>query len=89
VPDVLVRGLDPVVIENAKLAARERGISVGRLLAEAITERFSGGELPTYDDLDGLAGTWSAADLEAFEAAVAPLTAVEPELWVKPRRPRR
>jgi hypothetical protein len=89
VPDVLVRGLDPVVIENAKLAARERGISVGRLLAEAITERFSGGELPAYDDLDGLAGTWSAADLKAFEAAVAPLTAVEPELWVKRRRSRR
>jgi hypothetical protein len=88
-PDVLVRGLDPAVIENARLTARERGISVGRLLAETITERFSGGELPAYDDLDALAGTWSASDLEAFEAAVAPLSAVEPELWVKPRRTRR
>jgi hypothetical protein len=88
-PDVLVRGLAPLVIENARLTARERGISVGRLLAETITERFSGGELPTYDDLDGLAGTWTAADLKAFEVAVAPLTVVEPELWGKPGRSRR
>jgi hypothetical protein len=87
-PDVLIRGLDPAVMENAKLAARERGISVGRLLAEIISGRFAGGELPTFDDLDGLAGTWSAADLKAFEAAVAPLEAVEPDLWVKPRRRR-
>lgn len=34
-----------------------------------------------HHDLDALAGTWSEADAEAFEAGVAGSARVDPELW--------
>lgn len=84
--DILVRDVDPVVAENIKLAAKQRGISVSRLVAEVLSEQFAGDKLPRYHDLDSLAGTWSAQDLREFEAAIEPLTKVDRELWAKPRR---
>jgi hypothetical protein len=31
--------------------------------------------------LDALAGTWSQQDAESFQAAIAPLGKVDPDLW--------
>lgn len=86
--DILIRDVDPVVVENIKLAAKQRGISVSKLVAEMLSEQFAGGDLPQYHDLDDLAGTWSAQDLREFEQAIEPLTKVDPQLWVKPKRRR-
>jgi hypothetical protein len=85
-PDILVRDVDPVVIENLKLAAKQRGVSVSRLAAETLTERFAGSALPRYHDLDALAGTWSAQELREFEEAIEPLTRIDEQLWTKRRR---
>ncbi len=85
-PDILVRDVDPVVVENLKLAAKQRGVSVSRLAAETLTERFAGAVLPRYRDLDALAGTWSARDLLEFEQAIEPLTRIDEQLWTKRRR---
>lgn len=85
-PDLLIRNLDPIVAENLKLAAKQRGVSASRLAAETLTERFAGDALPRYDDLDALAGTWSAEDLREFEEAVEPLTKIDAQLWAKRRR---
>jgi hypothetical protein len=85
-PDILVRDVDPIVAENLKLAAKQRGVSVSRLAAETLTERFAGGALPRYHDLDALAGTWSAEDLREFEEAIEPLTKIDEQLWTKQRR---
>jgi hypothetical protein len=84
--DILVRDVDPIVVENIKLAAKQRGISVSRLVAEVLSEQFTGEKQPRYHDLDSLAGTWSAQDLREFETAIEPLTKVDAELWVRPRR---
>ena len=85
-PDLLIRDVDPVVVDNIKLAARQRGVSVNRLVAETLTECFAGDALPHYHDLDALAGTWSERDLREFEAAIEPLRKVDQQLWPKPRR---
>jgi hypothetical protein len=66
----------------------QRGVSVSRLAAETLTERFAGGALPRYHDLDALAGTWSAEDLRKFEEAIEPLTRIDEQLWARPRRKR-
>ena len=87
-PDILVRNVDPIVVENLKLAAKERGVSASRLAAETLTERFAGDTLPRYHDLDALAGTWSAEDLREFEEAIEPLTRIDEHLWTKRRRRR-
>jgi hypothetical protein len=84
--DILVRDVDPVVVENIKLAAKQRGISVSKLVAELLSQQFAGDELPRFHDLDSLAGTWSTHDLREFEAAIEPLTKVDAALWSKPRR---
>jgi len=83
--DVLLRDLDPVLLQNIKLAAKQRGVSVNRLVAETLAEYFAGDRMPRFDDLDALAGTWSAADLREFERAIEPLNQVDDRLW-EPRR---
>jgi hypothetical protein len=85
-PDILVRDVDPAVVENLKLAAKQRKTSVARLVAELLAEQFSREKLPRYHDLDALAGTWSAGDLREFEAAIEPLTKVDEHLWRNARR---
>jgi signal recognition particle GTPase len=35
----------------------------------------------TYDDLDALAGTWSAQQARQFEQAMSPFSEVDPALW--------
>ena len=87
-PDILVRDIDPMVVENLKLAAKQRGVSVSRLAAETLTERFAGDALPQFHDLDALAGTWSARDLREFEKAIEPLTWIDEDLWTRRRRKR-
>ena len=54
--------------------------------AETLPGCFGGAALPRYHGLDALAGTWSKADLSEFEEAIEPLTSIDHDLWIKPRR---
>jgi hypothetical protein len=65
--------------ENASLAQ-----TVIRLLLRAtgLRDPVGPGEEPRrHDDLDALAGTWSAEDAEEFERALAEQRRIEPEIW--------
>ena len=88
-----VRGIDPVNFSALKaMAAQERG-SVNALLLRLIDQGLGnvpGNQLnktlnkPTarrYDDLDALAGAWSAQDAAEFAEATAPFEAVDAALW--------
>lgn len=77
--NVLVRGLDAATLSRLRATARRRRISVNKLIVETLKREQGGSE--TYDDLDYLAGRWSKAQLEAFEAATAPFSKIDPELW--------
>ena len=65
--------------------AERRGVSVetvaGQLLQRGLEWERRRAELPTYHDLDALAGTWSAAEAAAFLHAVADFEHVDPALW--------
>ena len=77
---ISVRGPDDAQLRNLKAQARRQGVSLHRL----VLQRLSGQDGPVeraHDDLEALAGTWSAQDAEEFEAAIAPLERVDPELW--------
>lgn len=84
--DMLVRGLDPLLIQTIKREAKRRGVSVDRLVSQTLAKRFAGDPLPRFDDLDALAKTWSTADLREFERAIEPLTKVDDHLWAQPRK---
>jgi hypothetical protein len=74
VPSELSRALDE--------ERRRRGTSLNRtvldLLAQALGLRS---DAPRSNGLGALAGTWSEADLERFEQAVALTEQVDEELW--------
>jgi hypothetical protein len=65
--------------------ARRRGVSVekvaGVLLRRGLEWERHRAALPTYHDLDALAGTWSEDEAAAFLLAIADFEQVDPSLW--------
>jgi len=65
--------------------AKRQGVSVervaGQLLQRALEWERRRTALPTYHDLDALAGTWSEDEAAAFLQAVADFEHVDPALW--------
>jgi hypothetical protein len=79
-----LRGLDEPTAARLKAEARKRGVSVNTLLRTMVEEglglsRRARGR--RHDDLDHLAGSWSAADARRFGAATAAFEQVDAELW--------
>ncbi len=77
---IRVRGLEAQQLEDLKNEAQRQGISLNKLALQRLTgsgDNAAG----THDDLDALAGTWSQNEADAFNAAIAPLEQVDPELW--------
>ena len=77
---ISVRGIAAAQLEALKHQAQRQGISLNRLVLQRLSGGSSADPKP-HHDLDELAGTWSAEEGEAFEAAIAPLEQVDPELW--------
>ena len=78
-----IRGCDEYLAGILKETSRRRGISVNRLVLETLQNALIGREKKPkrYTDLDDLAGTWSPAQADAFDGAVAEFGKVEPEAW--------
>lgn len=79
-----LRGIDETVAGALKEKARREDTSVNavmlRILKESLgIEKKKRGA--TYDDLDHLAGTWSAEDAAEFENATAVFEKVDEDLW--------
>jgi hypothetical protein len=53
----------------------------GLLLQRGLEWERRRAALPTYHDLDALAGTWSEDEAAAFLQAVADFEQVDPSLW--------
>jgi hypothetical protein len=85
-PNISLRGLDSPTLSRIKSDARRRGVSVNRLIVETLQQQYSTGT-GSFDDLDALAGAWTKAEGEAFAAAVAPFSEIEPALWTAEPRP--
>ncbi len=84
-PNISVRGLEEETLAALKGLARKEGSSVNALVVRLIEQGV--GKRPgklvkrRYDDLDALAGAWSADEAVEFEAATAGSRQIEPEIW--------
>jgi hypothetical protein len=79
-PAISVRGLDEAQLNQLKEQARQQGISLNRLVLRRLTGESSEAN-NRHHDLDGLAGTWSEDESDAFSTAISPLEQIDPELW--------
>lgn len=81
---ITIRSVDPKLRAAIEREAQRRGQSLNRtvlaLLGEATGTR-STREPETFDDLDDLAGTWSASEARRFEKAMGTQRQVDQKLW--------
>ena len=78
--NLTVRGVPKGVAEALEREKRRRGSSLNQTVIELLTQALGVGS-PRTNGLEALAGTWSQADFDAFEAAVAPFEGVDAHLW--------
>jgi hypothetical protein len=83
---VTLRGVDEKTGNILTTEARRRGKSVNRTVLELLREAMGQADerglgRPTFDDLDHLAGTWSAEDAAELLAAAGEHRAVDGGLW--------
>jgi hypothetical protein len=81
--NLTVRGCDEELVRTLKRKSELRGVSVNRLINDTLREALLGsGRKPRrYDDLDSLAGNWSAAEAAEFEKNTAEFGTIDMELW--------
>lgn len=79
-----LRGIDDRISNALKEQAKKEGTSVNSLTLKLLKEKLGLEKQKRnllYDDLDHLAGTWSAEQAAAFEEAVAGFEKVDEKMW--------
>ena len=83
-----VRGVDARLQRSLQSEAKRRRRSINRTVLELLEEatglgqKTQGDKRPgRFNDLDHLAGTWTEAEADEFDAYLRHLRQVEPELW--------
>jgi len=80
-----IRGVDDQLRRALQVEARARGLSLNRcivdLLRQATGLAARSASPATYDDLDELAGTWTAAEAAEFGQRIAEQRAIDTDLW--------
>ncbi|RNC67436.1 MAG: hypothetical protein ED859_14475 [Desulfuromonadales bacterium] len=79
-----VRGIDDTISGALKEKARKEDTSVNALVLRLLRESLGIEKKRRnvlYDDLDHLAGTWTAQDLAEFERATAVFEKVDEDMW--------
>ena len=75
-----LRGLDDATLARIRASARRLKVSVNRLIVETLCRQYAPGPRQR-DQIDELAGTWSAQEAREFETAIKPFSEVDPALW--------
>jgi hypothetical protein len=82
---ISIRGLDDAAVLRIKEQAQREGISMNalmvRLLETSAGTRAARGAPMVYDELDALAGSWTAAQVSSFGRLTAAFSEVDPALW--------
>ena len=79
-----LRGIDDAVSSALKEKARREDSSVNAVMLRILKESLGiekKKRTAVYDDLDHLAGTWSAQDAAEFESATAVFEKVDEDMW--------
>ncbi len=81
---ITLRNIPAKLRETIERRAGRDGLSLNKTVIHMLEE--AAGQRPAADrelhhDLDHLAGTWSAEEAAAFDAALAEQRRVDPEIW--------
>lgn len=79
-----VRGLDDKTLTRLKSQAELQGSSLNSLVLSLLQDTgmpVKVNALKKFDDLDTLAGTWSAKEAQVFERNTAAFAEVDAALW--------
>lgn len=79
-----IRGLDDKALARLKSQAEREGSSLNSLVLRLLQDPdapVQSNALKKFDDLNDLAGTWSAKDARDFERSTAPFAEVDAALW--------
>lgn len=79
-----IRGIDPELAEAIRSLAAKNKESINQTALKLLKEGTGLSYKPvfrTYDDLDDLAGGWTAEDVKAFEAVAEDFDKIDKELW--------
>ncbi|OQX27158.1 MAG: hypothetical protein BWK80_06700 [Desulfobacteraceae bacterium IS3] len=81
---LIIREMEPSLVEELKKAAEQEGKSMDRFLAEII-ERYLNmrkrEEVRTYHDMDHLFGTWSEEEFSEIQGKIDSERNIDRELW--------
>lgn len=81
---ITLRGIDEALSGALKEKARREDSSVNTVMLKILREALGIEKKKrsvVYDDLDHLAGTWSADDLAEFRSATSMFEKVDGEMW--------
>jgi plasmid stability protein len=77
-----IRNVPPRVAAALKAESRRKGQSLNQTTIDLLSAATGvGQQAPMTNGLEKLAGTWSRAQFDQFEAAVADMSRVDPEMW--------
>lgn len=79
-----IRGMDDELIKTIKETSKNQNESMNQTILKLIKKGAGIAEksiFPTYNDLDDLAGTWSAEDEEIFNKSIQGFEEVDEEMW--------
>jgi len=81
--NLTLRGCDEDLALALKKTSAQRGMSINRLILETLREKIldEGKSRHRHDDLDHLAGTWTAEEAAAFERSIAGFEEIDNSLW--------
>jgi hypothetical protein len=80
-----IRGLDDKALSRLKRRAKREGSSLNSLVVSLLQDDANAVRKPQplqkFDDLNALAGTWSAQQVREFERDTAAFSEVDASLW--------
>jgi hypothetical protein len=77
-----IRNVPPRVAAALKAESTRRGQSLNQTTINLLSAATGVGQhAPMTNGLEKLAGTWTQAQFDEFEAAVADMSRVDPEMW--------
>jgi phosphopantetheinyl transferase (holo-ACP synthase) len=79
-----IRGLDDKALNRLKHQAEQEGSSLNSLVLRLLQDTGTPAQsnvTKKFDDLNSLAGTWSAEEAQAFERNTAAFAEVDAALW--------
>jgi hypothetical protein len=86
VKTITLRNLPPDLERALEREARTSGSSLAATVIRHLRLAMGldrTGRATRYDDLDGLAGTWSDQEADAFARVLAEQRAIDSELWTR------